>query len=148
MEFNGHVCNVNTHKHFIKKSVCKHRTYLSPYKIRSACILSLITNLYVNTGHISIQNSICLYSITDYKSVCKHRTYLHIKFDLPAFYQWNLKLNHAFGLTMMFSIFHSADSPLCTNTGQNFFGHWGSTSVNISWCCNPVTVMKVSTPTW
>jgi hypothetical protein len=28
MEFNDHICNVNTHQHFIKKSVCKCRTYL------------------------------------------------------------------------------------------------------------------------
>jgi hypothetical protein len=63
-------------------------------------------------------------------------------------HHWNLKLNHIFGPAMMFSIFHSADSPLCTNTGQNFFSHWGGKSVNISSCCNPVTVTKVSTPTW
>jgi len=48
----------------------------------------------------------------------------------------------------MFSIFHSADSPLCTNTSQNFFSRWGGKSVNISSCCNPATVTKVSTPTW
>jgi len=40
MEFNDHVCNVNTHQHFIK-------------------------NLYVNAGHISTQNLICLHSITE-----------------------------------------------------------------------------------
>jgi hypothetical protein len=44
MEFNDHVRNVNTHQHFIK-------------------------NLYINAGHVSIQNSICLHSITDYTSL-------------------------------------------------------------------------------